>query len=222
MHTRSLSVLLALICGAAVGDAAPPGHVESYIMLRGDNNVTMRGEIHDIDHVRSLRQTPNERLVWLRVDGHDYVIRDPATIAQAEAIFKPVQQLGDEMGRVGGKQGELGGRQSGVGAQLGALGARMGELGAELGELGTRDPQTKAERKAIRKRKREIERQMHDLEDQMQSVQEQMTPLEAPMRELSKQMEALSKRMEVANKKANADLDALFARAIASGAAKRI
>jgi hypothetical protein len=42
------------------------------------------------------------------------------------------------------------------------------------------------------------------------------------MNDLGKQMEALGKRMEAASKKASAETDALFARAIASGAAKRI
>src|SRR5262249_42389019 len=163
MHIRSLSVLFTFVCAASVARAAPPGHVEGYVLLRDDNHTTMSGDMRDLERVKKLRQSPNERLVWFRADGREDVIRDAATIAQVDAIWKPVETLGAEMGKLGGKQGELGAKQGEVGAEMGKIGARMGELGAELGELETRQPTTKAERKAIRKRKRAVEREMHDL-----------------------------------------------------------
>jgi bla regulator protein blaR1 len=222
MNIRSLSVLIAVTSASAVADAAPPGHVESYVLLRGDNHTTMSGDMRELERVKKLRQSPTDRLVWFRFDGREYVIRDPAMIAQAEATWKPVEVLGGEMGKLGGKQGELGAKQGEVGAEMGKLGGRMGELGGELGELEARQPTTKAERKSIRKRKRAIEREMHDLEDQMQAMQGQMSPYEAPMLELGKQMEALGKKLEAASKKATIDFDAMLARAIANGTAKRL
>lgn len=224
MHTRSLSVLLALTSAAATAQAAPPAaHADSYMLLRDADTITMMsGDIHEIEHVKKLRQTPSERLIWFRLGGSEYVIRDPATIAQAEAIWKLVQQLGNEMGKLGGEQGKLGAKQGEVGAQLGALGARMGQLGSELGQLEMRDPATKAERKELRKRRHALKHEMRDLEAQMDAMQAQISPYEGPMNDLGKQMDALGKRMEAASKKASAETDALFARAIASGTAKRI
>jgi hypothetical protein len=171
MHNRSLSVLLALTCAAATAQAAPPApHADSYMLLRDADTITMMsGDIHEIEHVKKLRQTPNERLIWFRLDGREYVIRDPATIAQAEAIWKLVQQLGSEMGKLGGEQGKLGAKPGEVGAQLGALGARMGQLGSELGQLecATR---REVERKKP-KRRQASKHAMRDLEAQMDAMQ---------------------------------------------------
>src|SRR5262249_7540704 len=116
MHTRTLSVLLALTCAGAAAQAAPTGHADSYMLLRAGDTVTMlQGTVHDlkhdIDHVQQQRQSPHERLVWFRLDGREYVIRDPATVAQVEAIYRPVEDLGKEMGKVGSKQGEIGSKQ---------------------------------------------------------------------------------------------------------------
>jgi len=121
MHTRTLSVLLALTCAAATAQAAPSAHVDSYMLLRDGDTVSMLSDTatdlkRDIERVRKQRQVPNERLIWFRLDGREYIIRDPATIAQAEAIWKPVEDLGKQMGKIGAEQGKLGAKQGEIGA----------------------------------------------------------------------------------------------------------
>ena len=116
----------------------------SYILLhRGSRSSTMSGSTEDLDRARSLR-TGSEGLLYVRHGGAAYVIRDPATLRQAEAIFEPQQALGARQGELGSRQAALGRRQSQLGAEQARLGIRQasaspqrqGELGRQQGALG--------------------------------------------------------------------------------------
>jgi hypothetical protein len=138
---------LAMSCasGATAGDRA------SYILFSsGTDSISMNGSTDDLRHARALR-VGSEALLYVHQDGVAYVIRDPATLRQARAIFQPQEALGARQAELGSRQAELGSRQAALGAEQGRLGilqadarpseaaqlaAQQSELGRRQGELG--------------------------------------------------------------------------------------
>ena len=99
--------------------------------------------VHDVRFERDIERARrarigNERMLWFRHAGQEYVVRDRAILDEVVAIWEPVNMLGDEQGKLGGRQGELGAKQGELGARQGELGAQQGNLGARQGALGAR------------------------------------------------------------------------------------
>lgn len=151
----ALAGLTALSAVAAT--TLPAGHT-SYVLFNPDSeSVSMSGSSDDVRRARALR-IGGEALLYFRDGGEAYVVRDPAVLRQAKAIFKPQEEVGARQGELGRRQGELGKLQGELGAEQGRLGAlqansppreaaelarkqgelgkRQGELGAQQGELG--------------------------------------------------------------------------------------
>ncbi len=109
----------------------------NYVLLLDNHNANMSGSFADIDRARSLRRG-GERLLWIRRNGVEYVVRDATLINQALEVWHPVSQLGDAQGDLGGKQGALGTQQGVLGARQGAFGMQQGILGTKQGEIGAK------------------------------------------------------------------------------------
>ena len=143
---------------AAVAGTVQSAQRTSYVLFAADSDsVSMSGSSEDIRRARGLRNG-REPLLYFRDGAAAYVIRDPATLRQAKAIFKPQEDLGLRQGELGRRQGALGRKQAELGAeqarlgvlqasspprsaaalgrQQGELGRRQGELGRQQGELG--------------------------------------------------------------------------------------
>lgn len=117
-----------------------------YVLLtEGSHSSTMSGSMDDLRRARALR-VADESLLYVRHQGGAYVIRDPATLRRADAIFEPQRILGIQQGELGSRQSALGRRQGALGAEQGRLGrlqagaspSRQATLGREQGELGAR------------------------------------------------------------------------------------
>ncbi len=78
----------------------------------------------------------DEDILWFSLDGIEYVVRDPALVAEAMNAVAPIQELGRAQGRLGAAQGRLGGPQGRSGGPQGRLGAQQAELGRRQAELG--------------------------------------------------------------------------------------
>jgi chromosome segregation ATPase len=186
--------------------ADPKPAESSFILMYDSSHTTMAGNLRDLERVRRMQQG-NERTLWYRsTAGKQYLIVDPATLAQVETAWKAVQALSDQQSKLGAKQSALGAQQSKLGAKQSALEARQSPL--------------ETERETIAKRRGVLERQIHELEAQSRELDQQMQAFEKPMRELDKQMEVLDRKSDAAEKQAHAELDAIVARAIAAGVAK--
>lgn len=141
----ALSTAAMSVAPAAAGDRA------NYVLFSpGSESVFMSGSTDDVRRARAVRRG-GEALLYVREGGAAYVIRDPATLAQARDIFRPQEELGARQGELGRRQGELGRQQGKLGAEQGRLGAlqadsspreaaalavQQGELGRRQGELG--------------------------------------------------------------------------------------
>jgi len=118
----------------------------SYVLFApGSESISMNGSMDDVSRARALRQG-SEALLYVRHGGSAYVIRDPATLKQAEAIFEPQRALGARQAKLGEQQAELGAQQAKLGAEQARIGARQAaatprqaeELARQQNELGRR------------------------------------------------------------------------------------
>jgi hypothetical protein len=166
---------------------------DSYVFFdSGNNNSSMSGDFRDVKEARRLRRGM-EPLLYVRRNGQAYVIRDTALLRQAEAIFRPQQELG-------ARQGALGARQGALGAQQAALGARQAEAAVRLG---------------TGRGSQEASRAHADLARQQSELGRQQSALGAEQGRLGQQQAQLARE-------AQAKLRDLLDNAIRSGLAQRI
>ena len=127
---------------------------DSYAIIRGDGgeNMTFSGEMHtgDIDKARKLAHGD---FLWFERDDKQYYVDDPATIAQIEAMYKPIDELGKQQEALGKQQEELGRQQEALGRQqeeatvpapdlqkeMAEIDAAMAKLKAKMGQNITQD-----------------------------------------------------------------------------------
>lgn len=176
-NARRLAIAgaLALSLAAAPASAAAAqwtGSVQAedqfrYIMFSAaDGSSTMNATTDDYRRAQALR-APGQALLYFRQDGAAYVIRDPAFLRQADALFEPQRVLGRRQGELGRQQGELGRRQGALGREQGRLGAlqanarprEAAELGRQQGELGRRQGELGAQQGELGRRQGELGRQ---------------------------------------------------------------
>jgi beta-lactamase regulating signal transducer with metallopeptidase domain len=108
-------------------------------------SVMMNGSSDDADEVRALRSKIGADFIWFIHDGNSYVIRDAATVKNAQRLYAPMDELGrrqDELGRqqdaLGQKQDELGKQQDTARVKVPAdLEARLKKVEDEIHELGS-------------------------------------------------------------------------------------
>jgi len=129
----------------------------SYILFEpGSDSVSMSGSTEDLRRARALR-AGRESLLFFRQDGAAYVIRDPATLRAARALFEPQETLGSQQSQLGSQQSALGARQAALGAEQARLGARQAnatpreqeELGRQQEELGRRQDELGRQQDAL-------------------------------------------------------------------------
>lgn len=177
------------------------------------------------------------RLLWFRVNGREYVVRDEATIARAIEITRPMREIGAAQGEVGSRQGAIGAQQGEVGARQGAVGARQGAIGARQAAIGAQQAAlaareagaSEAQRQQLERERRELDAQMRKLDDQMRALDDEMrradepmADLDAKMRVLDDEMRALDLKMHEAEPKVRAELHALFERLVAERIAEPV
>ena len=179
---------------AVAARAAESADRTSYVLFaEGDRSTSMSGSMDDLRRAKALR-AGTEAMLYVRDGSGAYVIRDPATIRQARAVFEPQERLGAQ-------QAELGSRQA-------ALGSRQAALGAQQAQLGAR--QAAAPRRAVA-----LSGQMHALGRQQATLGQQQA-------ELGRQQSALGQQQQRLAREAHAKMRALLADAVRRGLAQRV
>ena len=88
---------------------------DSYVIVRGkDGNMSFNGDFHSGD-IDKARKVAHGDFLFFSRNGKGYVIDDPATIMQIEAMYKPMEELGKQQEALGQKQEELGRQQEELG-----------------------------------------------------------------------------------------------------------
>ncbi len=176
------AALLATLFGSpsapAAAEAARHGWSkdESYILMSAgeDGRMMMHGSTSDLRHAQALR-TGSDPLLYVRRDGKAYVVRDPAILRQAQAIFAPQQALGRRQAALGSRQAALGSRQAALGGQQAELSSRQRSAGSRSDDLS---------------------RQQAELGRQQAELGEQQAALGAQQGRLGKEQERLGREAQ--------------------------
>ena len=169
----ALSALTFVHAPVAVAATIQSADRVNYVLFAADSDSTsMSGSMDDIRRARAVRNG-HEALLYVRQGTAAYVIRDPAVLRQAKAIFKPQEELGERQGELGRRQGELGKKQAELGAKQGRLGMlqanarprEAAELGRQQGELGRRQGELGAQQGELGRQQGELGREQARLAD---------------------------------------------------------
>ena len=110
---------------------------DSYAIVKGNGSehISFNGDIHtsDIDKARKLAN--GRDFLWFRHEGKDYVVDDPGTIAQIEAMYKPMEDLGRQQEELGKKQEALGKQQEEIGHQQEQASVPTPDMSKEIAEI---------------------------------------------------------------------------------------
>jgi len=92
---------------------------DSYAIVRGDGShqMSFNGDIHSGDIEKAHQQAGGKDFLWFRHEGKSYIVDDPSTLAQIEAMYKPMEDLGRQQEELGKKQEALGKQQEDLGHQ---------------------------------------------------------------------------------------------------------
>jgi hypothetical protein len=196
-----LATMAALSALALAYPAAAADHAKYVLFSPGTDSVMMSGSTDDITRARALRHG-NEALLYARVNGVAYIIRDPATLRSAAAIFRP--------------QAELGAKQAELGAQQAELGAQQAKLGAQQAHLGALQSDARPSEQA------EYGRQQDELGKQQDALGHQQSALGEQQNALGEKQNALGREQDRLGKIAREKFDALLSDAIRRGLAQRV
>jgi bla regulator protein BlaR1 len=212
----------ALTANSVQVETRTSGNHPEFVLVLGENHTVMNGSADD-RKIAKIRRAGDHAL-WFKYQGKEYLTTDPAVLAQAEAIYRPVSQIGEQQGEIGADQGAIGARQGAIGAQQGAIGAKQGAIGAKQSRTlsEAEQKQLDVEMAKLDKEMAELDEQMKELDKEMEKAGQPMAELDAKMKELDVQMQALDKQMEAASAKADAQMDALIERLVKGGAAQEV
>ena len=159
--------LAAGVTATASAEAVPAGDRLSYVLFNdGNNSTSMSGSMEQLRRAQQVRRG-TEGLLYFVQGGSAYVIRDPALLARARALFRPQAELGARQAELGARQAELGARQAKLGTEQGRLGMlqagatarRQAELGRQQGELGRQQGELGRQQGELGRRQGELGRE---------------------------------------------------------------
>jgi bla regulator protein BlaR1 len=218
---------LGLLCsGAAHIQAATHGHLDDgfeYILFDPDKDhgSTFMTSMRAWDDVNERFEGEKNPVFWFAVDGREWIVRDPSTVAKAAAILEPVRELGLKQGKLGARQGRYGAQQGKLGAEQGRLGARQGALAGRLAALSARHAVRGRESASARAERRRIEAEMEELGEEMEALDRRQEPLGDVQAKLGAEQAELGRRQASASKRAGSELRRLAERAREDGTAIR-
>ena len=163
---------------------------DAWMLLHDRDSSTMNGSVEDIERVRERYQRGDEPLLWVRRDGKEWIVRDPALLRRAEELFAPMRELGAKQADLGAKQAELGARQANLGAKQAELGSQQAQLGSQQAALSAQMAQLSAQQAALSARMARAER------GERERLHREQEQLERAMDRLDDQMHALSQQQQ--------------------------
>jgi beta-lactamase regulating signal transducer with metallopeptidase domain len=110
---------------------------DSYAIVRGDGShqMSFNGDIHSSDIDKARQQAGGKDFLWFRHEGKSYIVDDPATLAQIEAMYKPMEDLGRQQEELGKKQEALGKQQEDIGHQQEHASVPTPDMSKEIAEI---------------------------------------------------------------------------------------
>jgi beta-lactamase regulating signal transducer with metallopeptidase domain len=113
---------------------------ESYAVLRGGDTKHMtfsgnwiEGRQEELEKARKFGG--GKDILWFTHGGKSYVVDDPATLSQIEAMYKPMEELGRQQEELGKKQEVLGKQQEELGKQQEAASVPTPDMSKEIARI---------------------------------------------------------------------------------------
>jgi uncharacterized protein YoxC len=151
----------------------------SYAIVRKDSkDITMSGSTRDVVAIQAMRRDMPGDFLWVRKDGRDWVIVDPATVERAKRVWATLEPLDRQMETLDAQM-EVHDRK------VEALDAQMDKLSDEQDDNPQMD--------AASRRMEELGRQQEALGEKQEDLADRMSSADAAQRaSLSREMETLS------------------------------
>jgi len=109
---------------------------ERFVIVSGKTDAfTMSGSAQDARHVEKLKKQITGDFIWFQRDEKSYIIRDPATVDRARALWGPQEELGRKQEELGKQQEELGKQQEELGNKMEQVRVNVPDMTAELDRL---------------------------------------------------------------------------------------
>jgi len=210
--------------GLAAAGPASDTRDHSYVYLANGGNITMSGDAKDVARARTFKQA-NGPLLLFREAGQEYIVRDPDTLAQLEAVWKPSRELDAAESKLDRQHDSLDRKYDQLDRKHDALESRRDALSDRESELADResgDSVSAADRADIARQRRDLQQQRQALAGELRALEQPMKELRAQMDPIRRQMAALRAKQELASSKEETEMRALLRRAIAAGTAKPI
>ena len=185
IHARDLALALAQngqISGNSSGyHYSYSTNGESYAILRGNDKEHMsfsgewmEGRREELEKAR--KAAGGKDILWFTRNGKSYFVDDPATLAQVEAMYKPMEDLGRQQEELGKKQEALGKQQEELGRQQEAVSVPTPDMSKEIAEID----------EAMAKLKASQGKNMN--QEQFAEIQEKIGELQGKLGELQGEM----------------------------------
>ncbi|MGH7723883.1 MAG: hypothetical protein ACREOU_00480 [Candidatus Eiseniibacteriota bacterium] len=184
------------------------------------------GDTKDFNSVTLEEKSSKSSYVWARIGKKKWRIDDPVTVGRAFETVQPIQELGEEQGRVGELQGSLGEQQGQLGEIQGQIGERQGAIGALQAEIGMLQANlalssADEERRArLNAKQAELQSQQAELQRWQSNLMRHQSTMGKTQSELGKEQSKLAERTNELLPKATKEMRSIVDQAIKIGTAK--
>lgn len=169
----------------------------SYGLFRPDGHNTMSGSMGRAwKAVSRLVEREDRPMMWVSIEGKDWVIRNSGVLSRANAVVQPMSELGERQGALGIEQSRIGEKQSAIGEKQSRIGVRQGALSIQLVRLSG-DDENDREREGIEAELATLERRMDALAREMEPLSRQQEALGRRQSALGNEMQRLSAHVSV-------------------------
>lgn len=163
------------------------GHLDrdhAYALVRETvHGTNMSGDSADWNDIEAAKRSIKGEFLWFRHDGKAWVVQDPELLARANAVWAPLDRLGEQM--------------DGYGKQMDQHGKQMEALGKEMAAAAAKVEPDKRRTRQFEHEMRELGRQMQRLGDKMEDADgAERARLQGQMQQLSEKMNAMSRQIE--------------------------
>ena len=196
---------------------------EAYALLSGDHSYAV-GSTEDLREAQRQR-SGDEEMLWVRKGKARYVVRDPATLRQLQALHNEMSALGRAQARIGEQQGKLGEQQGALGLRQAEIAAGAARIAAERATQAARDAGREAARgagAAAAAAELAEQRRMDALDARQRGLSDQMRALSDRQVAFGREQAALGEKQAAASAHASREANRLIEQAIKQGLAQPI
>jgi hypothetical protein len=124
---------------------------DSWAVVTGpDQHINFSGEWNSStrEAIEKARKLSNGKFLWFTHNGKSYLIDDPAVVAQIQAMYQPMQELGRKQEELGRQQAKLGQEEAELGRQQAQERVPAPDLSREIAQVDAAVAKLKADKDA--------------------------------------------------------------------------